>query len=202
MRLKIQSENYLEKINFYHKANCTWASLEKKQRITPCKQGTPSFIGSRLTPHRGNEQQPQLRRKISKAKLPLLKLGLLELFGDCLSEYRMAILFESIKKAKKNNIIFYTTWLPFRHSHSRSRGQNNSKVLLKDQHYGDMAIMLNIEIKVDGKTWKTIDVKDQLSNEALNELEVVYQKITNDNNKNNVNNSKVTRQAVHQLRKK
>ena len=62
--------------------------------------------------------------------------------------------------------------------------------------------MLNIEIKVDGKTWKTIDVKDQLSNEALNELEAVYQKITNDNNKNNVNNSKVTRQAVHQLRKK
>ena len=62
--------------------------------------------------------------------------------------------------------------------------------------------MLNIEIKVDGKTWKTIDVKDQLSNKALNELEAVYQKITNDNNKNNVNNSKVTRQAVHQLRKK
>jgi hypothetical protein len=62
--------------------------------------------------------------------------------------------------------------------------------------------MLNIEIKVDGKTWKTIDVQDQLSNEALKELEAVYQKITNDNNKNNVKVPKLTRQAVHQLRKK
>ena len=79
--------------------------------------------------------------------------------------------------------------------------QNNSKVLLKALHFGDMAIMLNIEIKVDGKTWKTIDVKDQLSSEALSELEAVYQKITNDNTKNNVITYSV-RQAVHQLRKK
>lgn len=62
--------------------------------------------------------------------------------------------------------------------------------------------MLNIEIKIDGKTWKTIDVNDQLSNEALSELEAVYQKITNDNTKNNIITSSVTRQAVHQLRKK
>jgi hypothetical protein len=65
-----------------------------------------------------------------------------------------------------------------------------------------MAIMLNIEIKIDGKTWKTIDVNHQLSNEALSELEAVYQKITNDNTKNNIITSSVTRQAVHQLRKK
>lgn len=59
-----------------------------------------------------------------------------------------------------------------------------------------------IEINVDGKAWIKLDVKDPLGNEALNELEALYQKITNESNKNNVNSSQVMRMAVHQLRKK
>jgi hypothetical protein len=61
---------------------------------------------------------------------------------------------------------------------------------------------LIIEVNVDGKAWIKLDVKEPLGIEALNEIEAVYQKITKDSNKNNINSSQVMRMAVHQLRKK
>ena len=59
-----------------------------------------------------------------------------------------------------------------------------------------------IEVNVDGKAWIKLDLKDSLGNEALKELEALYQKITNESNKNNINSAPVMRMAVHQLRKK
>ena len=59
-----------------------------------------------------------------------------------------------------------------------------------------------IEVNVDGKAWIKLDLKEPLSNEALKEIDAVYQKITNENNKNNINSAPVMRMAVHQLRKK
>jgi hypothetical protein len=79
------------------------------------------------------------------------------------------------------------------------KSQSPYQNLIKALGYADTAIKLNIEIKVDGKTWINIDVKDQFGNDALNEFEAIYEKIIS--NKNNVSSSTIMR-SIHQLRKK